>query len=72
MAESHAYVELIDYLRSEGHSQAEIDTILDRVREYDRQTRQDSIMDSIGNGTFDFAALLKKLSESNLEPSQNL
>jgi hypothetical protein len=65
MADSRVYDELIHYLRSEGHSQGEIDTILLRVRKYDRETRQDSIMDSIGNGTFDFAALLKKLSESN-------
>jgi hypothetical protein len=65
MSTGHAYDELIEYLRSEGHSQTEIDTILVRVRAYDRETCQDSIMDSIGNGTFDFAALLKKLSESN-------
>ena len=64
MAASQVYDELVDYLRSEGHSEAEIDTILMRVRKYDRQTRQDSIMDSIGNGTFDFAAMLEKLSES--------
>jgi hypothetical protein len=64
MASSHEY-DLIQYLRSEGLSQAEIDTILERVRKYDHETQRDSIMDSIENGTFDFTALLKKLEESN-------
>ena len=54
------YAELIEYLRTEGHSDAEIEKILDRVRKYERETQLDSIMDSIGNGSLDLAGLIKE------------
>jgi len=60
MAEHPEYAELIEYLRGAGHTDAEIEKILARVRQYDFETRQDSIMDSIGNGTLDIAALIKE------------
>lgn len=60
MAESQEYAELTEYLRDEGHTDAEIEKILARVRQYDVETQQDSIMDSIGNGTLDLAALIKE------------
>ena len=60
MAESHEYDELTEYLRGEGHSDAEIGSILARVRQYEVETQHDSIMDSIGNGTLDIAALIKE------------
>jgi hypothetical protein len=60
MTDQNQYGELTDYLRGEGHTDAEIDKILARVRQYDVETRQDSIMDSIGNGTLDIAALIKE------------
>jgi len=66
MEENHEYPELVEYLRSEGHTDAEIDKILARVRKYEVETQQDSIMDSIGNGTLDLAALIKEaLGESD-------
>jgi hypothetical protein len=34
--------------------------ILARVRQYERETKQDSIMDAIGSGTLDLAALIKE------------
>jgi hypothetical protein len=60
MADVDEYKELTEYLRSEGHTQAEIDKILVRVRRYEFETLHDSVMDSIGGGTFDLAALIKE------------
>lgn len=54
------YQELIEYLRSEGHSQAEVDKILVRVERYERETQLDSIMASIGSGSLDLAGLIKE------------
>jgi hypothetical protein len=60
MAESHEYPELTEYLRGAGHTGAQIEKILARVRQYDAEMQLDSIMDSIGNGTLDLAALIKE------------
>ena len=60
MANEHEYAELTEYLRGKGHTDAEIEAILVRVRQYEVETQHDSIMDSIGNGTFDLAALIKE------------
>jgi hypothetical protein len=60
MAESQEYPELVEYLRGEGHTDAQIDKILARVRRYEVETQQDSIMDAIGNGTLDLGALIKE------------
>jgi hypothetical protein len=60
MADSHEYDELTEYLRNEGHSDAEIKSILVRVRQYEVEMQHDSIMDSIGNGSLDLAALIKE------------
>ena len=60
MATNHEYEELVEYLRSEGHSASEINLILARVRQYEVETQQDSIMDSIGNGTLDLAAMIQE------------
>jgi hypothetical protein len=59
MADDHEYDELTDYLRGLGQSDEEIELILKRVRRYEFETQTDSIMDSIGNGSFDIAALIK-------------
>lgn len=60
MAARDEYQELTDYLRGEGHLAIEIDAILARVRQYEVEMQHDSIMDSIGNGTLDLAALIKE------------
>jgi hypothetical protein len=66
MANVDEYKELTEYLRSEGHTEAEIEKILARVRKYEFETLHDSVMDSIGGGTFDLAALIKEaLAEEN-------
>lgn len=60
MAARHEYEELTEYLQSEGHSASEIELILARVRQYEVETQQDSIMDSIGNGSLDLAAMIQE------------
>lgn len=66
MADEREYAELTDYLRGLGQTEAEITKILARVRQYEVETQRDSIMDSIGNGTLDLAALIKEaLGESD-------
>jgi hypothetical protein len=68
MAETREYAELIEYLQKEGHTEAEIDKILVRVQKYEFETQHDSVMDSIGAGTFDLAAIIKEaLAENGLE-----
>jgi hypothetical protein len=65
MADTREYKELIEYLQHEGHSAADIEKILARVRQYEFETQHDSIMDSIGGGTFDLAALIKEALDGN-------
>ncbi len=66
MAKDDEYAELTAYLRGLGQTDAEIEKILARVRQYELETQHDSIMDSIGNGTFDLAAVIKEaLGENN-------
>ncbi len=60
MGNHNEYFELTEYLRGEGHSDAEIESILARVRQYEVEIKHDSIMDAIGNGTLDLAALIKE------------
>jgi hypothetical protein len=60
MGGNNQYDELADFLRAEGHSDAEVGKILARVSQYETQVQHDSIMDSIGNGTLDLAALIKE------------
>jgi hypothetical protein len=60
MAEKQEYPELVEYLRTEGYSPADIEKILVRVRQYEIETQHDSVMDSIGAGTFDLATLIKE------------
>ena len=65
MAENQEYEELIAYLRNEGHSEVDIDKIMVRVRQYEFETQHDSVMDSIGAGTFDLAAIIKEALAEN-------
>jgi hypothetical protein len=65
MAENHEYEELIAYLRNEGHSEVDIDKIMVRVRQYEFETQHDSVMDSIGAGSFDLAAIIKEALAEN-------
>ena len=67
MANNDDYAELTAYLRGLGQTEAEIEKILARVRQYEIETQHDSIMDSIGNGTFDLSALIKEALGENQE-----
>lgn len=60
MSDEQEYPELIAYLHGLGQSEAEIEKIMARVRQYEFETQHDSIMDSIGNGTFDIAKLIQE------------
>lgn len=50
--------ELVDWLKSQGHSDQQIERILTKVAEYDKQTTHESIFDSIDSGDFDIASLI--------------
>lgn len=54
------YAELKEYLRGLGQSDAEIEKILSRVKQYENETQHDSIMDAIGCGEIDLTALMKE------------
>lgn len=55
------YSELVEYLRKDGQSEADIAKIMARVRQYELETQHDSIMDAIGSGSFDLAALIQEV-----------
>ena len=50
--------ELVEWLRSQGHSDVAIRRILAKVAEYDSQTAHESLFDSIDNGSFDIASII--------------
>lgn len=52
--------QLVTWLEEQGHSPAEIKKILSKVAEYDAQTVQESIFDSINSGTIDLSALVQE------------
>ena len=49
---------LIAWLDQQGHSPEEIDKILERVRQYDREMNVDSVMESIANGSLNLQAII--------------
>ncbi|MGI9428807.1 MAG: hypothetical protein ACR2NM_09125 [Bythopirellula sp.] len=50
--------ELIEWLKSQGHNDQQINLILKKVAEYDSRTIAESIFDSIDSGDFSIAALI--------------
>ncbi len=58
MADNSPENALIDWLKQKGHSAEEIDKILAKVIQYDRETNVDSVMDSIAGGSFDLQAII--------------
>lgn len=52
------HAELVEWLKSQGHSPADIDRILAKVAEYDSQTMHESVFDSIDSGDFDLSKLI--------------
>ena len=58
MAESSSHEAVIEWLKRKGHSQEEIDKIMKKLRQYDRETNVDSVMDSIAAGTFNLQQIV--------------
>jgi hypothetical protein len=58
MADKSPENALIDWLKQKGHSAEEIDKILAKVIQYDRETNVDSVMDSIAGGSFDLQSII--------------
>ena len=54
------YDELATYLKSRGHSEEEITKIVARVQQHDVATMHDSVMESIADGSFDLAEVIKE------------
>ena len=52
--------ELIAWLQQQGHSESEIEKILNKVAEYDSQTLHESVFDSIDRGDFSIGAIIKE------------
>ena len=53
------YPEVADWLRQRGHTDREIDKILERVERYEQETEVDSVMDSIERGSFNIGAIIR-------------
>ena len=58
--EDPRHLELVGWLREQGHSQDKIEKILAKVAEYDAQTLHESIFDSISRGHFDLGSIIKE------------
>lgn len=63
MADTDWQTELAEMLAEKGHTPAEIEKIMARVRIYESELQLDSVMDSIGNGRFDLAAIIAEALE---------
>lgn len=61
-AEDH-YAELTRFFEERGHSPEEVRKIMGKVRQYDRITTHDSIMDSIAAGGFSIDQFVREALE---------
>ena len=57
------YSEVVELLSEMGHTPAEIDKIMERLLQYEKELQLDSIMDSIGGGTLDLKGLIDEALE---------
>ncbi len=71
MAEDSRNAELVAWLKSQGHTVAEIDKIQLRLAEYDDQTVRDSIFDSIDSGNMDLAKIVREALEKREKSEQD-
>jgi hypothetical protein len=65
MAEDPRNAELVAWLKSQGHSPAQIQQIQQRLAEYDDHTVRDSIFDSIDSGNMDLAKIVREALEQS-------
>jgi len=52
--------DLITWLQEQGHTDVQIERILAKVAEYDKQTLHESIFDSINRGDFNLSTIIKE------------
>lgn len=55
--------ELVDWLRERGHSDSEIAIILERLKQYDKLTTTDALMDAIASGEVDLDAIVQEFKD---------
>lgn len=55
------YEQVIGWLRERGHTAAEIDLIVERLRAYDRKMTVDSLMDAIAVGEIDLDSIVQEV-----------
>lgn len=63
------YTELVGWLRQRGHDGTQIERVLDQVRQYERETQADSVMDAIASGDLSLDDLIDQALHSN-KPSE--
>jgi len=69
MADENQYDILRGHLAEQGRTEAEIETIMDKLVEYDRKMMSDSVFESIDVGTFDLEAFVKKVLDEEEPPA---
>ena len=60
MSDETSYKALGEFLGKQGHNEDEVQRILDKLAEYDRNMVRDSIFDSLENGTFNLDAIISE------------
>ncbi|MEM9353565.1 MAG: hypothetical protein AAGA92_11175 [Planctomycetota bacterium] len=50
--------DLVRWLREQGHGEAEVERIMEKVKEYDEKTVRESVFDSLESGSFDIAKII--------------
>jgi hypothetical protein len=63
--------ELIGWLSERGHSPEEIAKILAKVAEYDAQTVNESVFNSIARGDFDIGRLIEEALAEHRPPEED-
>ena len=58
MSDETRNAQLVAWLQDQGHGEQEIEKILAKVAEYDRQTVHESVFDSIESGAFDLSTII--------------
>lgn len=58
--DSERFAELIEWLRDQDYTEAQVAKILERIKQYDDGTKFVSEMDSIERGDFQIAAIIEE------------
>jgi hypothetical protein len=57
---NEAYRPVVEWLQDRGYGEDEIGRVLDRLRDYDKLTNVDALMDAIATGDVDMDAIIKE------------